>query len=237
MTQPTPPGWYPDPSGAPGQRYFDGVNWTDQRAPAQQAAPAGQPLQKKKPVWPWILLAIFVVILLGFGACVAFVGRVANEVTKDSPVTIERPDGSSQSGGSGPDFPGKQPNDTSVDAGGAVTSEGVTTTSGPLSRKQQFGNTYLCTQVTIQNNSKEQAAFSALFDWKMQDPSGTTKDATVMGAATESFLGSGEVAPGGTAKGDVCFESPQGTPSGTYIVLFDPTFRFSSNRIGWINKL
>lgn len=21
------PGWYPDPSGAPGQRYFDGVNW------------------------------------------------------------------------------------------------------------------------------------------------------------------------------------------------------------------
>jgi hypothetical protein len=24
-----PPGWYPDPSGAPGQRYFDGSNWTE----------------------------------------------------------------------------------------------------------------------------------------------------------------------------------------------------------------
>ena len=23
-----PPGWYPDPSGAPGQRYFDGTTWT-----------------------------------------------------------------------------------------------------------------------------------------------------------------------------------------------------------------
>jgi hypothetical protein len=27
-----PPGWYPDPSGAPGQRYFDGRDWTEHRA-------------------------------------------------------------------------------------------------------------------------------------------------------------------------------------------------------------
>jgi hypothetical protein len=26
-----PPGWYPDPSGRPGQRYFDGLRWTDFR--------------------------------------------------------------------------------------------------------------------------------------------------------------------------------------------------------------
>ncbi len=25
----TPPGWYPDPSGAPQQRYFDGTHWTE----------------------------------------------------------------------------------------------------------------------------------------------------------------------------------------------------------------
>jgi hypothetical protein len=31
MGQPsTSAGWYPDPSGAPGQRYFDGLNWTQQ---------------------------------------------------------------------------------------------------------------------------------------------------------------------------------------------------------------
>lgn len=29
----TPPGWYPDPSGAPGQRYWDGLQWTDHAAP------------------------------------------------------------------------------------------------------------------------------------------------------------------------------------------------------------
>jgi hypothetical protein len=36
MTQPSPlPGWYPDPSGVPGQRYWDGQKWGP-KAPAQQ---------------------------------------------------------------------------------------------------------------------------------------------------------------------------------------------------------
>jgi hypothetical protein len=82
----------------------------------------------------------------------------------------------------------------------------------------------------IQNNSGKEATFNTLFEWKMQDPSGTTKDASVMGA--DNFLGAGEIAPGGNAKGDVCFESPTGNPRGTYVVLFDPTFRLSSNRVG-----
>jgi hypothetical protein len=31
------PGWYSDPSGAPGARYFDGTQWTERRSdvPAQ----------------------------------------------------------------------------------------------------------------------------------------------------------------------------------------------------------
>ncbi|SKU72481.1 Protein of uncharacterised function (DUF2510) [Mycobacteroides abscessus subsp. massiliense] len=34
MSAPVPaPGWFPDPSGAPQQRYFDGVRWTDNVAP------------------------------------------------------------------------------------------------------------------------------------------------------------------------------------------------------------
>jgi hypothetical protein len=36
MSYPAPapqPGWYPDPSGAPGQRYFDGAQWTLQAPP------------------------------------------------------------------------------------------------------------------------------------------------------------------------------------------------------------
>ena len=126
-------------------------------------------------------------ILSGLGACVAFVGSVANEVTKDEPVTVQQPNGQPRGADSGPDFPGKQPNDTGVEAGGSVSSDGVTTTSSPLARKDQFGDTYLCTRVTIQNNGNEQATFNTLFDWKLQDPSGTTKDASLMGAGAEYF--------------------------------------------------
>ena len=34
----TPPGWYPDPSQVDTQRYWDGSEWTDQRAPINGAA-------------------------------------------------------------------------------------------------------------------------------------------------------------------------------------------------------
>lgn len=43
MTYPSSPGWYPDPSGAPTQRYFDGTKWTD------QLAPLTTPLQAQLP--------------------------------------------------------------------------------------------------------------------------------------------------------------------------------------------
>ena len=39
MTAPTPPGWYPDPSGASGQRYWDGTNWTETPPPPPPPPP------------------------------------------------------------------------------------------------------------------------------------------------------------------------------------------------------
>lgn len=33
-TPPTPAGWYPDPDGSGGQRYWDGFGWTEHRSPA-----------------------------------------------------------------------------------------------------------------------------------------------------------------------------------------------------------
>ncbi|KAA1250773.1 DUF2510 domain-containing protein [Mycobacterium simiae] len=42
MTGAPLPGWYPDPSGAPGQRYFDGQQWT-YRAPLPPPTPPPPP--------------------------------------------------------------------------------------------------------------------------------------------------------------------------------------------------
>jgi len=60
----TAPGWYPDPSGAPNQRYFDGNQWTEQQAPV---------VKKKRRVWPWVLLSLFVIAALVVGGGYAWI--------------------------------------------------------------------------------------------------------------------------------------------------------------------
>ena len=57
------PGWYPDPSGAPHQRYWDGAQWTDDTAPyaGPQVAP---PVQRSRGVGCLIAAGIGMVVLL-----------------------------------------------------------------------------------------------------------------------------------------------------------------------------
>jgi len=43
---PPPPGWYPDPSGTPGNRWWDGQRWTEH---VQQAQPAPVQVQQAPP--------------------------------------------------------------------------------------------------------------------------------------------------------------------------------------------
>ena len=56
MTQQPAAGWYPDPSGGSGQRYFDGVNWGPSAPP-----PASSPLGERRFTihYGFVLLAIF----------------------------------------------------------------------------------------------------------------------------------------------------------------------------------
>lgn len=48
----TQPGWYPEPSGLPGQRYFDGSDWTGHYMPDRQVQPVsyGPAVVVHKPV-------------------------------------------------------------------------------------------------------------------------------------------------------------------------------------------
>src|SRR5271165_6580400 len=58
MTAPKPPkppaGWYPDADGGPGQRYFDGKDWTEHRAGLTPPLP-----RRKIPDWG---LAVILVV-------------------------------------------------------------------------------------------------------------------------------------------------------------------------------
>jgi TM2 domain-containing membrane protein YozV len=50
MSSPSSAGWYPDPAGAPTQRYYDGTRWTDQLAPFAAPVPAQLPPAKSAAV-------------------------------------------------------------------------------------------------------------------------------------------------------------------------------------------
>ncbi|HWC22811.1 MAG TPA: DUF2510 domain-containing protein [Flexivirga sp.] len=51
MNNQTPAGWYPDPQGSPRQRYWDGNQWTEQFAPAENLASATQPIPRAQQQW------------------------------------------------------------------------------------------------------------------------------------------------------------------------------------------
>jgi hypothetical protein len=64
----TPAGWYPDPAGTPQQRWWDGVQWTDQLAGGVPTGPAAYQQQRyvaaplKAPdgtsphtIWAWLI--------------------------------------------------------------------------------------------------------------------------------------------------------------------------------------
>ncbi|MBN7355481.1 Mpr protein [Mycobacteroides abscessus subsp. abscessus] len=82
------PGWYPDPSGAPGQRYFDGTNWTVTAPP-----PPPAPAPKKGRKWPWIVGGVVVLlIVIGLAG-----GNKEGEKPASATVATKAP----QSGGGG----------------------------------------------------------------------------------------------------------------------------------------
>jgi hypothetical protein len=67
MTE-TPAGWYPDPSGNPGTRFWDGQAWTDERraaGPPPPGAPAPPPAKKRGGKCKWVAFGIVALIVVG----------------------------------------------------------------------------------------------------------------------------------------------------------------------------
>jgi hypothetical protein len=130
-------------------------------------------------------------------------------------------------------FPGATSQDVVQQAGSPANLDGVTVVAGPLRPGDGVLGHTVCTPVSYQNSQSTPVSFNLLFDWKLQDPNGAITSATVFGS--KHMLQSGQIAPGGQTSGDVCFDASNGSPSGQYVVLYDPTFRFTSERIAWLN--
>ncbi|WP_051298769.1 DUF4190 domain-containing protein [Arthrobacter castelli] len=131
-----------------------------------------------------------------------------------------------------PAFPGAQQSDVVGKAGDELKLGDVTVTSSALTAGNAAMGPTLCSTVSLTNNSEETIDFNA-FDWKMQEPGGTILNTGVMGS--DNALSGGQIAPGGTTSGDVCFDS-KGAQSGTYVMLYEPIFSFFSDRGAWINE-
>ncbi len=67
----TTPGWYPDPLGGQGARYWDGTQWDGAVQPEPQEFPEPPPAEKSRRMWPvWVGLAATGAIAIGSAAFV-----------------------------------------------------------------------------------------------------------------------------------------------------------------------
>ena len=119
----TPPGFYPDSSGA--MRWWDGTTWTEH---TQQAGPAATAPVKKKHTVRNVLLILVAVFVLFVGGCLALVGGAANEVGK----SIDEAEAKDQEPG-GPDNP------LTIVEGEAFTVSGFSYSAGWTVDANEFG--------------------------------------------------------------------------------------------------
>ncbi|RNL49481.1 DUF4352 domain-containing protein [Arthrobacter oryzae] len=182
--------------------------------------------KKKRFIFPLILVLIIII-------------TVASNSGKKDATTTSSPEASTPSTQASPAkaaaaaFPGAKDTDVVGKGGDALKIGDATVTSTALINGDATLGATLCTTVSLQNASKDTLNFT-IFDWKLQSPSGTILTSGFSGS--KNLLSTGEIAPGGTATGDVCFDNKQAAP-GQYIALYQPTFKFFTNRAAWINTL
>jgi type IV pilus assembly protein PilA len=64
MTDATPAGWYQDPAGSGGQRYWDGAAWTEHHQPPAYLGPPPSPTGSPVPVWLIVALAVGALVVV-----------------------------------------------------------------------------------------------------------------------------------------------------------------------------
>lgn len=157
--------------------------------------PAGYELKKKKrKKWPFVLGAIallFVIIAMSSG------GNSGSTSTATDPAA-SAPALSSDS-------------DASAAFGTPVDRDGLKLTVTQPKAGDATVRKTICTTVTYENNTDQPVAFNT-FDWKLTDTAGVQVSPGFLGADISKTLGSGNLNPGGTKTGTVCFDRGAGDP-------------------------
>lgn len=130
-------------------------------------------------------------------------------------------------------FPGQTEDDQVAEAGATIDLDGLQVTTTPLTASSTALGSYWCTTATYVNGGDDTASYN-LFDWKVLNPNGASESATLSGQ--DGALSSGELAPGGTVSGDVCFNDSSVAP-GQNVVLHEALSLFDSGRGAWINTV
>ena len=191
---------------------------------------ATRPWYKKKRFWLLGIVALFAVIAIA--SALSGGGNSPDPTSDNSEATNPASSGSNAQDTptkSEPAFPGAKDSDTVGQAGDELTLGGIAITAEALAAGDATVGETLCAPVTLKNNSDETVDFN-MFDWKLQDPSGTIRNTGITGS--DNQISTGQIAPGGTTSGDVCFDG-EATATGTYVVLYEPFF---ADRGAWVNE-
>lgn len=130
-----------------------------------------------------------------------------------------------------PAFPGAEDSDVVGQAGEDLTLGDLTVSSSALIEGDPTFGPTLCTTAVLNNGSSDTIDFN-LFDWKLQSPAGAILNSGFGGS--DNIINSGELAPGGTTTGDICFDADT-AETGQYVVLYEPVFSFFADRGAWLS--
>jgi len=128
-------------------------------------------------------------------------------------------------------YPGQLDTDNVADGARTTDFDNVRTTATNLVATKTSFSSGLCSTVTHVNNDKDALSFN-IFEWKLQDPNGVARNIGIFG---DNDLGSGELAPGGTVTGNVCFDGD--AVPGQYVLIYEPLGCFTCGRGIWLETL
>lgn len=176
-------------------------------------------INSKKPwykrVWVWV-------------GIIVLVGIIGAAAPKEEPKAAESGNASTTSSTPAPAEKKTEP--TSFKVGDVISFDEKKVTVVSMQRnwdsgnqfiKPDSGNEFIKVQVSIENNSKNEAMYNT-FDWKLQDSKGVIKDIDGVNYTIEGALNSGELAPGGKVAGFLVFEVASGDAGLT--LRYNPSF-------------